>query len=554
MIKLFFFVSAMFCILFVSGQEKQGGVVHGSFMTDFQYYQADAALGITDSVLDGKNTGLNSYLNLIYLNDKFEAGVRLESYLPPMQGYDVRYEGAGVAHRYAKLKLEDIEITAGHFYEQFGNGLIMRSYQEWSLGIDNAIDGIRVRYNPVKGVYLKGLAGVQRLYWDNWTPEDDRGIIKGFDAEIHVNDIVKKFSDAKTKVIAGASFVSKYQDDKHPIYKMPENVAAFAGRLFVMRGNVSVSGEYAYKINDPSADNGNIYKPGDVLYLNAVYAIKGFAVNVAAKRIDNMSFRSDRAAGLSDLNINYLPAISKQHVYALPAYYPYATQTNGEAGVAGGISYNIKKGSKVGGKYGTQLSVNYSRIHAIHKAPLDSLTPVGTSGTLGYKSEFFKIGDELYFEDINIELYRKINAKTKLKMGYSDITYNIAIIEGHAGEETVKADVGYLDISYKLKTRQAIRLELQYLATKQDEGDWMLGQLEYTNRNWFVSFIDTYNNGNHNPDLRLHYYSVSAGFIKKATRIAITYGRQSEGIVCVGGVCRQVPAASGLALNLSTSF
>ncbi|HPU24227.1 MAG TPA: DUF6029 family protein [Candidatus Kapabacteria bacterium] len=34
----------------------------------------------------------------------------------------------------------------------------------------------------------------------------------------------------------------------------------------------------------------------------------------------------------------------------------------------------------------------------------------------------------------------------------------------------------------------------------------------------------------------------------------LTYGKQNQGIICVGGVCRTVPASNGLYLSISSSF
>jgi len=34
----------------------------------------------------------------------------------------------------------------------------------------------------------------------------------------------------------------------------------------------------------------------------------------------------------------------------------------------------------------------------------------------------------------------------------------------------------------------------------------------------------------------------------------VNYGRQRAGIFCVGGVCRQVPAANGLTLSVTSTF
>jgi hypothetical protein len=44
------------------------------------------------------------------------------------------------------------------------------------------------------------------------------------------------------------------------------------------------------------------------------------------------------------------------------------------------------------------------------------------------------------------------------------------------------------------------------------------------------------------------------GYTRQATRLALTFGRQAEGVICVGGVCRVVPASSGLSLTLTTNF
>ena len=65
---------------------------------------------------------------------------------------------------------------------------------------------------------------------------------------------------------------------------------------------------------------------------------------------------------------------------------------------------------------------------------------------------------------------------------------------------------------------------------------------------------DIYNYGNDEEDMQIHYYNVGGSFTKGATRIALNYGRQRGGLVCVGGVCRFVPENTGLTLNLNTTF
>ncbi len=106
--------------------------------------------------------------------------------------------------------------------------------------------------------------------------------------------------------------------------------------------------EYAYKINDPSYDNGYIYRPGTAFLSTLSFSKKGLGILASVKRIDNMSFRSNRDGQQFDLFINFLPPTTKPHTYALAALYPYATQVNGEMGGQFEINYMIPRGSKLG--------------------------------------------------------------------------------------------------------------------------------------------------------------------------------------------------------------
>ena len=297
------------------------GEIRGNFQIDMQYYQEDSTIGAEDVP---EKIRSNSFLNLIYTNGNFSTGVRYESYLTPLLGFPEGYEGNGIAYRYASFTKDKLSVTVGNFYEQFGNGLILRTYEERGLGYDNALDGIRIKYKPFKGVTLTGLTGKQRLFFDF-----GEGIVRGFDAEIYLNDVYGKLAESKTKILIGGSAVSKYQADQDSRFVLPENVAAMSGRINLTRGKINVNSEYAYKYNDPSADNGFIYKSGSAFFLQTSYSQKGLGIVLAAKRNDNFSFRSDRTEGLQNLLINYLPALTKQHTYNLLAtLYPYATQLN----------------------------------------------------------------------------------------------------------------------------------------------------------------------------------------------------------------------------------
>jgi len=539
------------------------GKVTGSFQFDGQYYMEDDKLGITEEDLDGKLFRFNGFGNIIYTNGNFRAGFRYEAYLPPIAGYNQNYEGHGIPYYFAEYQFKNVQITVGNFYEQFGNGLVLRSYEEWTLGYDNSIRGARIKAQPYKGIYLKGLIGTQRYYWEPYA-SGNRGIIKGFDAEFFLNDMFNGMAETKTKIILGGSFVSNYEkvQDKTLVqdsityqYKLPNNVAAYAGRLRLVHGGFQFDAEYAYKINNPSAMNNYIYKYGESLLATISYSRKGLGISLSGKRIDNMSYKSRSTEIGEALDINFLPPLTKPQTYSLASIYPYATQPNGEIGLQGKLNYTIPKRTKLGGKYGTRIELNYSNIFNIDKQAVAEGIPVDSTGTLGYKSDFFAVGQPKYFESFDIILNKKFSRKFKMILSYIYQVYNIDVIEGHAGDPMVYANIAVADLTYKFTPTKSLRMEVQHLYTKQDRGDWVMGLLEFNIApKWFFTVYDEYNYGNPDADMQLHYYSAAMAFVQGTTRVALSYGRQREGLLCVGGVCRAVPASNGFTLTVSSSF
>lgn len=525
--------------------QKDMGKISGNFEMTTQYYNIDTLIG---APIVPEKLRMNGFCNVIYTKDKLRAGIRYESYQRALQGFPVGYDGNGIPFRYVGYTLDNIDITVGNYYEQFGQGMIFRTYEERGLGYDNAMDGIRIKYNPYKGVYLKGIIGKQRIFFDSGP-----GIVRGIDGEINLTELVHKLDSTGTQVRIGGSFVSKYQSDTDPLYVLPENVGAYSARASIYKGKFSLTSEYAYKINDPSADNKFIYKPGQALIVSAAYSQKGFGVNLSAKTLDNMSYRSNRNEGLNNLLINYLPALTRQHTYNLAAtLYPYATQLNGEVSFQGDVFLKFQKGTKLGGKYGTNIAINYSEIHSLDKTNLDATTD---STRQGYTTKFFSPGDVVYFKDLNIEISKKINKHFKFKLMYMNLVYNMTVVQGLGGTPTVYADIAVFDGTYKLNDKHTIRTELQHLRTNQDQKSWATALVEYTySPHWFVAVIDQYNYANDDTEKRIHYVTGTVGYIKNSNRIMLSYGRQRAGIFCVGGVCRNVPASNGFTLSITSSF
>jgi hypothetical protein len=529
------------------GQNVNEGEIHGNIQIDAQTYSADSVINaprVPEKML------LNSFANIIYTKGKFTAGIRYEAYLNTMIGFDSRYNGTGIPHKFLTYSDEQLEITAGSFYEQFGMGLVLRAYEEKSIGYDNAFEGVKVKFIPYKGIILKGLTAKQRNFFDLGP-----GIVRAADAEITLNEILPSMENSSTMVMFGGSFVSKYQADKDPIYKLPVNVAAWASRLQILKNKWSFYSEYASKINDPSTDNRYIYKDGNSLLVNINYTTKGFGWLLNAKRVDNMSFRSDRNATLMQLSINYIPVFTRTFTYTLLNKYPYATQANGEIGGGTELLYKFKKGTFLGGEYGTNISLNYNRLYEIRKNTPNDTNQINIPGTLGYKSPFFRTGNKLYYENITFEINKKFSNSFTTNFVYQYFVYNYDILRGITGYGMVYGHTGVIDATYRFNDKNAINIDTEILFTKQDQGNWALISAEYSIApSFFFSISDQINFNNPKNNEIKHFYFGSIAYAKKGSRIQIGYGRQPEGVMCVGGVCRNVPASNGFLISLSSTF
>ena len=546
----------------VKAQGILGGRVTGNFQTDVQSSKKDSVIGAEG--LEDKMR-INAFANILYSTDNFKAGFRYEAYLNPILGFDNEYKGAGIAYRFASYKKDFFEITVGNYYEQFGNGLVFRSYEERNLGLDNAMDGLRIIAKPFNGVTLKGLVGKQRYYWEDiWQTEN--GLVRGADAEISFNDIIPNFTYSDFRISLGGSFVSVYEKATAEsttldgiTYKLniPENIGAGAFRLNLGYKNFNFQGEFAQKGQDPNAMNNYIYHKGNALLLAADSSMQGFAIRLEGKRIDNMSFKSKRNLQGRMLNVNYLPAITKQHSYSLMSMYSYATQLDGEIGFQADVMYKVKKGTLLGGKNGMDLKLNYSYVASIDKTALDGYT-LNQKGTLGYESSFFQIGDEKYFQEINLEINKKFSKDYKMNFMYSYQEFN-PIAYGHAGNPFIYAHIFVAEGIYRFSSHNSLKGELQWLTTKQDydefaKGDWLQLGAEYNLKGrYFFAVSDQWNYGTEQGD-KVHYYNLSMGCTVNTTRVQLSYGKQRQGILCIGGVCREVPASNGLFLTITSSF
>jgi hypothetical protein len=503
---------------------------------------------------------MNSFTNILVSKGKFKAGARFEYYNPPILGIDPNFNGSGIPYRFINFTDDKFDITIGNFYDQFGSGIIFRTYENQDLGYDNAMDGVRIKYSPVEGVYLRGMLGRQRYFWDK-----SPGIVRGIDGEVNVNDALSLKNDKLPRFDLGASFVSKYQENTNVDLNMPLNVGAYSLRFATNYKGFNADVEYAGKSQDPSTLNNYELSKGKALLLNAGYSTRGLGIAINAKHIDNMDFRSDRREEGQNLLINYNPAISRTQTWALATFFPYNANNMGEMGFGADVNYKISKKAPIIG--GTYLNASYAKAFSINQTVTETILNPATASVepIERTSKFFDYAKDengnakVLFREFYLEASKKINKKNKLTVAYMNTKYSNDLNSGVSTKDSsgiTNAQTFVTEWKHKINRKNNIRFEVQYLLSDQkggrSEGDWAMALVEYSTKKYFVAVQNLYNLGN-TVD-KVHFPTITAGINYKKSNIRATYGRQREGIFCVGGVCRAVPASDGLTVTLTANF
>lgn len=543
--------------------------LYGSFESNMQWHLDDEALGIKETE---NRLRANSYLNLNYnFLKNFTAGLQVESYAPmQLKNYYEGYDGTNLATYYLNYKSEKLDVTLGYFYEQFGNGLVLRAFEERSLGLNNALRGGKIKYTPLSYVNLTALYGRHR-HGFAVSGSDVFGLDAGF-------DFAEALGMEKMPALRlGLSYVGRHQPiEEGEKIKMKENfptlVHAFSARADADFGGFYTNFEYVLKTKEVSykprrAAKQKIYEgtffPGNALIFTTGYTQKGVGFSATFRRLENMLFFARRnflnAAENQYLmmSVNFLPSLVKQYSYALANIDIYQAQPglviarfDGRAGEIGGqidFFYTFKKKTKIGGKYGTKLSVNFS-YWSLLNATFDPKNQA-------YEAPFLLSGKDLN-KSLGIEINKKWSKKLITKLLYLNSRLDRGVAEGSPlGYEDIQSDLLAGDLTLKFKKRRSVKIELQHLWATGKKRNWLGGGIEVNLSQYFAIYAnDIFNYGHKKEKEKIHYYNFGGSFTKGATRIALNYGRQRGGLVCTGGVCRMVSPSSGFTLNINTSF
>lgn len=533
---------------------EKGGYMTIGLESNNILYVNDAKLGTTYP----SKFGSNDYLKLDYVNGRFSVGVQGEAYLPALQGYDdLRNNGFDkpkvmLASKYIQWQDANYSVMVGDVYDQFGNGLIFRSFEDRQLGINNSIEGGRVTATFGNIVSVKALFGRPRLYSSangysrGWIGSQyARSTVGGADLSVSLSDII---GSQELMMSIEGSYVNRrerldrelngmnYGTDYFPYFELTSpDLNMYSARLNLDYKGFTLRGEYAGKGKDISSGAvlGKAAK-GSAVLAELGYNVGGLSVSAQVRRLEMMgtSLSLYGNLGVMGNTLNYLPALTRQHTYMLAALNPCQMNAEGELAVQADVYYTLR--SKQSRQRYWNFHANYSTAYTLK----------------AYQTASGK--RELLWSDVNVDVERQWNKQWKTTLMFSRQEWNTSHGQGPAlPSTTYVSNIFVGDVMYKINKKFSLRMEAQYLLSNDYEGDWVAGLVEFNMApHWSVFFSDMYNLGT----TKTNYYNGGLSFTHNRTRVQVSYGRNRAGYVCSGGVCRYQPAYTGVNLMLTTSF
>ncbi len=553
--KLKFSISIilLFAVNILQAQEDKG-TFNGNFSSNTQFFRQDDRIGANTELYKRQLVGSEAWLSTNYTQKGLTLQARFDLF-NNSNLYDpsTAYTGSGIGYWSIIKEIDNIQITGGYFYEQFATGTVFRAFEDRALGLDYAIQGVRVKYTPFKDFKIKAFTGKQKF---RFGIRDQ--VMRGANAEWSWHNKKETFgwepgSSILNRTIDNGTMptIVNIINDQPGINQFyPKyNVYLFNFYNTIRIKNFTIYAEYNGKTHEAIKDflspgSPLVYRKGKVLFGSLSYTknikkkngnLISIGFNAQYKQIDSFPARTSPLEQNLFGQMNYLTSVTRANSYRLLARYNAVVQELGEKDYQADLTISVKRKNKLK----TSINFNASKVIKLDKSNL--------------------------FHELYAEVSHEFSKKFKLMLGIQNIGYNQQRYEVKGTDYPfVHATTPFGELLYKFNRKNkhhAIRIESQYLNCKQDLGSFINVLAEWTMAPHFSFALgDMYNikpfraaSSTISPE-KVHYYTVFGAYTHHATRFTLAYVKQVAGMNCTGGVCRVEPAFSGIKFTLSTNF
>lgn len=461
---------------------------------------------------------LENWFNLDYTRGIFSAGLRFDVFQPNDPDPSIsrgkeRY--ADIAYKYLRANIGDFDagftLTIGNFYSLFGRGIVLKSYEERNIRVDNNLLGVKVdaRYN---GFQLTALSG---------KPEN---------ALAQRKDILHAINFEYTGLRSfqtGLSFASN-QPDIAGVART--SLASLRAQQSIW--NFDLYAEYGIKLNEDIKSrvfNDKEDIVGEAFYGNLNFYLGSFSFSGEVKHYDNFAFTSLDGT----VFYNTPPSLRKEYTYQLLNRHPSPLEQSNERGFQVEANYYLDDDNSYSVNFGmteTLPSTSYfQRVSGFNLPVFLQHKEFFVQGTRNWSDFYTSILSFGYNEELPTNT-KNIASIIENRFYFGDInTIKVVIEHQHTTNRTTdeKYFSNVLAIEYLRSPALSITLVTE-METKEPEEGRIVRKL------WsFIQF----------------------GYkIFQNTDLSLLIGSRQAGNICIGGVCRFEPEFRGVELKMLTRF
>lgn len=466
--------------------------------------------------VDDKIEIFENWLTMDYSKNIFSAGLRFEAFQPNDPDPSVsrgKVKYADIAYKYFSVDIGDVEqglnITVGNFYKLFGRGMILKSYEDRNIRIDNNLLGIKAEANYF-GFSIAALTGSAAN-----SNNERKDILHAIDLQYNNFDLVK----------LGVSFASNL-----PATEGAARTTLTSFRLQPSYWNFDGYAEYGFKNNkDVQKNNFNNKesKIGEALYTSLNFYYDAFSIVGEYKYYDNFAFTSEDGT----IFYNTSPSLRKEYTYQLLNRHPSPLDQSNEQGFTFEANYNLSDETSLTANYGiTQtLSKNsyHQRVNNLSLPIATQLKEVYAQLNHTWNDWFTSIAAFGYNEELSSNT-KNITPILENKFYFDEIN-TIKIVIEHQQTENLTTDEMYYNDVLALEYLRSPSFNVSLVTemqTKEPKKDHVIRKL------WsFIQF--GYKLSNH-------------------TDLSLLIGSRQAGNICIGGVCRYEPEFQGVEFKMLT--
>lgn len=468
--------------------------------------------------IEDKREIFENWFNLDYSKGIFSAGLRFDIFQPNDPDPSIsrgKEKYADISYKYLKADFSDydkgVSVTAGNFYSLFGRGLVLKSYEDRNIRIDNNLLGVKVDAKYMNFA-LTALTGM---------PENSLALRKDV---LHAVDL--EYQGLRFLRIGGS--VASNIPELEGVAKT--TLAAL--RIQPSFWNFDFYAEYGIKQNEDI--NQNIFNGeksfiGEAFYGSMNFYLGSFSLVGEIKHYDNYAFNSYDGT----VTYNTPPSLRKEYTYQLLNRHPSPLEQSNERGFQIEANYNLD--------YDTYFNANFGMTETLPASSYFQKVNGFTNAVITQHKEFFIQANRNWNESLT----------TILSFGYNEemqtSTENIApIIEQrfYFGDiNTIKVVLEHQHTTNRISDEKYYSnvLALEYLRSP---------NLSVS----LVTEVET-KEPEEGKTLRKLWSFIQFGYkILENTNLSLLIGSRQAGNICIGGVCRFEPEFRGVELKMLTRF